>query len=157
MIDGRLFAFPSPLNGERFPRTISRIEPLNRVKSSANILPIRGKVFSLSPRERAGVRVSVKLFSSGSFQSFKAFNSERGFMGRLRVRGGNFVSIWQKEQAAERAHPSPSIPLPVEGRGKSSRYVSSIVIRRLLLDFSSSWLVFQGKVKDAEARGDQNM
>jgi hypothetical protein len=45
MIDGRLFAFPSPLNGER-----------------------------------------------------------------VRVRGGNFVSIWQKEEAAERAHPSPSIP-----------------------------------------------
>jgi hypothetical protein len=79
-------------------------------------------------------------------------------MGRVRVRGGNFVSTWQKEQAAERAHPSPSIPLPIEGRGKSSRSVSSIVIRRLLLDISSSsWLVFQGKVKDAEARGDQNM
>ena len=53
MIAGRLFAFPSPLNGER-----------------------------------------------------------------VRVRGGSFVSVWQKEQAAERAHPSPSIPLPVEGRGK---------------------------------------
>ena len=75
------FNLPSPLNGERIPRTISRIEPLNRVKSSANLLPFRGNNFSLSPRERAGVRVSVKLFCSWSFQSFKAFNSERGFMG----------------------------------------------------------------------------
>ena len=66
----------------RIPRTISRIEPLNRVKSSANLLPIRGNNFSLSPRERAGVRVSVKLFSSWSFQSFKAINSEQGFMVR---------------------------------------------------------------------------
>jgi hypothetical protein len=51
-------------------------------------LPIRGNNFSLSPRERAGVRVSVKLFSSRSFQSFKALNSERGFMGRAGVRCG---------------------------------------------------------------------
>jgi hypothetical protein len=29
------------------------------------------------------VRVSVKLFSSRSFQSFKAINSERRFMGRM--------------------------------------------------------------------------
>jgi hypothetical protein len=77
-----LWTLPSPLNGESIPRTISRIEPLNRVKSSASLLPIRGNNFSLSPGERAGVRVSVKLFSSRPFQSFKAFNSERGFMER---------------------------------------------------------------------------
>ena len=42
MIPRRRSAFPSPLNGERIPRTISRIEPLNRVKSSASLLPMPG-------------------------------------------------------------------------------------------------------------------
>jgi len=35
--------------GERIPRINSRLEPLNRSGSSANILPIRGNEFSLSP------------------------------------------------------------------------------------------------------------
>jgi hypothetical protein len=82
MIPRRRSAFPSPFNGERIPRTISRIKPLNRVKSSASVLPIRGNEFSLSPGERAGVR------------------------------GGSFVSAWLKEQLAERSHPSPSIFTP---------------------------------------------
>jgi hypothetical protein len=57
-------------------------------------LPIGGNEFSLSPREMAGVRVSVKLFSSRPFQSFKAFNSERGFMGRAGVRAVFFIPFW---------------------------------------------------------------
>ncbi len=73
-------------DGERIPRTCSRIEPLNRVRSSASILPRRGNEFSLSPGERAGVRVSVKLFSSRCFQSFTALDLARRFMERAGVR-----------------------------------------------------------------------
>ena len=43
--------------GVRFPQINSRIAPMNQ---DATFLPRRGKRFSLSPGERAGVRVSVK-------------------------------------------------------------------------------------------------
>jgi hypothetical protein len=42
----------------RIPRNRSRIEPLNRGKSSAIISLIRGNEFTLSSGERAGVRAS---------------------------------------------------------------------------------------------------
>jgi hypothetical protein len=61
------FAESAQQNGERIPPKFSRIEPLNRLRSSASILPIRGNLFSLSSGERAGVRASVKPFITGAF------------------------------------------------------------------------------------------
>jgi len=44
----------------------SRIEPMNQ---DATFSPARGKRFSLSPGERAGVRASVKLNITGAYNS----------------------------------------------------------------------------------------
>jgi hypothetical protein len=52
-------------SGERFPpMRISRIEPLNRCKSSAWSLHGRGNRFSLSQGERAGVRADFFILTS---------------------------------------------------------------------------------------------
>jgi hypothetical protein len=47
---------------EGFPRRNARIEPLNRRRSIAIILPRRGNHFSLSSEERAGVRTGFLFF-----------------------------------------------------------------------------------------------
>ncbi|HSY18517.1 MAG TPA: hypothetical protein VK815_09300 [Candidatus Acidoferrales bacterium] len=52
------------LCNHRPPPIDSRIEPMNQ---SAAFLPRRGNCFSLSPGERAGVRVSVKQIIPGAF------------------------------------------------------------------------------------------
>ncbi len=49
--------------GEISPKHL-RIDPMNQ---DASFLPRRGNGFSLSPRERAGVRVSVKLIIPSAF------------------------------------------------------------------------------------------
>src|SRR6185436_6907614 len=52
------------------------------------------------------------------------------------VRGGNdeTLSPWKVSRCA---HPSPSIPLPVEGRGKSAGSRPSVVILSLILSVAS--------------------
>ena len=50
---------PGALTRERFPRTISGIEPLNPRQAQAIILSRSGSHVSLSPGERAGVRAGV--------------------------------------------------------------------------------------------------
>jgi hypothetical protein len=55
--------------GIMFSSIRSRTEPVNQ---NIIVLPGRGKRFSLSPGERAGVRVSVKLIIPRAFTSIEA-------------------------------------------------------------------------------------
>ena len=56
----------------------SRFEPLNLRESKATTLPKRWNNFSLSPGERAGVRVSVKHTCIPSFHNFEPESSWEG-------------------------------------------------------------------------------
>ena len=98
------------LGGENSSKRFSRIAPLNRRGSSANTSPIRGNKFSLSPGERAGVRVSVKLLSPRSFQSFPALNSDRRFMERASVKPFKYSAFYTRKPAR------PEMPLVARRR-----------------------------------------
>ena len=120
--------------GVRIPRTISRIEPLNRSRSSASILPRRGNEFSLSPGERAGVRASVKPFSTTWFHYFTALNSERRFMGSFDIQNGMHIGAMNLRRFMERVSVKlfrysafyarkparPEVPLDPRRRGENA-------------------------------------
>jgi hypothetical protein len=70
-----------PSSGENSPNP-SRIEPLNRGRSSASVRSRRGNTFSLSPGERAGVRAG---FPSSTIPRFM----ERVATGQVKVGSQN--------------------------------------------------------------------
>src|SRR6185503_21352281 len=77
------------------------------------------------------VSQSNKQCTGGSRRSPSPLNGERAG-----VRGGN-VETPAHCKVSRRAHPSPSIPLPVEGRGKSCGSRPSAVILSLILSLAS--------------------
>jgi hypothetical protein len=105
---------------------------MNFDRPSDPILHRRGNEFSLSPGERAGVRVSVKLFSPRSFQSFKALNLERGFRERI-PRTISIIEPMNHSQIQRRAIAKTRKPiLPLlggEGRGEGGLLNTKIALR----------------------------
>jgi len=94
----RMLPDSSPLNAEKILRKeILRIEPLNL--------------------RSAGLRPGV------SGQTDSAGSETGAPIGKFMVRGGNDVVLSIRGRSRYN-HPSPSIPLPVEGRGKSEEAAS---------------------------------
>ena len=88
---------PSPFNGERFngPRKTAMVGPERRT----SVLPVCNRKFLLRPDCQ---------LQTGS-----------KFMERAGARGDDNPRVVFPNQRRKTNHPSPSIPLPVEGRGKS--------------------------------------
>jgi len=117
-------AFPSPFNGERagvrIPLDISRFEPRNPALKERRMK--NGAKAARTPNAGAS---SWRSAAARSVWSAGVFSAALG--GRFMERGGKTGSdSSENEVRLETSHPSPFVPLAVEGRGKPVTRLRSV-------------------------------